>query len=199
MRDYSYYLGGKSNLTVLPSVLAPGLLSGVQMSARTSLPLRDRAVVRFRWGVSLPESLEQDFGKKKFHKVPLLVMDKISIEHVDGGDVEAKSHRNQKRSGEARGGGVVADMLSGVRRQLDVLQGENGLLRKAVEELKREVGGGKKMNVPSYNPRLGGREIERGHRVVERQGQRKPHELSSNGKGGGGGAPPVPGGEELNH
>ncbi|XP_010928438.1 uncharacterized protein [Elaeis guineensis] len=123
-----------------------GLLSGMEITARSVLPLRSRAAVRFRWGVKMPPELRAAFAEDaggvrvpaagiSLTKLPLLVMNKISIEHVALDDRKAKEQT-------AVAGGDVAEACLSVRRQLEALQAENGLLRKAVEELRAEVSGG---------------------------------------------------------
>ncbi|XP_008799177.2 uncharacterized protein LOC120105490 [Phoenix dactylifera] len=124
-----------------------GLLSSAEISARSVLPLRSRAAVRFRWGLRMPPELRAAYaedagwgrvpaGGISLSKLPLLVMNKISIEHValDVGKSKEK---------DAVAGGDVAEACLSVRRQLETLQAENGLLRKAVEELRAEIGSGK--------------------------------------------------------
>ncbi|XP_050383264.1 uncharacterized protein LOC126800025 [Argentina anserina] len=142
-------------ITILPSESAAsgavaGLLSGMEVSARTSVPVRSRAVVSLRWGVRVPAELKSgDYGTAgiAFQKIPFLVMNKIGIEHVDGGDSKGS---NVKPAAAAAGGQAltfpgnveVAEACFNVKRQLEALQSENGLLRKAVEELRQEITGG---------------------------------------------------------
>ncbi|KAG1327229.1 hypothetical protein COCNU_01G011630 [Cocos nucifera] len=129
-----------------------GLLSGVDVTARSVLPLRTRTAVRFRWGVRVPPELRtafvEDAGGRvpaegiSLSKLPLLVLSKISIEHVAADEGKAK----EKKTVVATGGGAVADVAEAclsMKRQLEALQAENGLLRKAMEELRAEVIGGK--------------------------------------------------------
>ncbi|RID65032.1 hypothetical protein BRARA_D00258 [Brassica rapa] len=124
--------GGLRKVTVLPSTSAgdiAGLVSGVEVAARTSLPVRGRAVVNFRWGVRVPTEIRRDFdptAEISLRRFPFLVMDKIGIEHVDGsGCKEAKP---------------VSD--PGLRNSDDVclvleeLRSENRQLKRAVEDLR---------------------------------------------------------------
>lgn len=122
-----------------------GLFSGIEVAARTSLPVRGRAVVNFRWGVRVPAEVKS-VGENpnpnpnptagiSFQKIPFLVMNKIGIEHVDGGDSKKKTTSpdvNFPASGD------VAEACFTVKRQLEILHAENGLLKKAVEDLRRE-------------------------------------------------------------
>lgn len=126
-----------------------GVLSGVEVNARSVLPLRSNARMKFRWGVRLPEGVFAEDGRylhptaeMSLRKIPLLVMSKISIEHV--AEVERAGEKSR-----TAGGGVVEACYS-VRRQLEALQTENGLLRKAVEELRSEFGAGKCIPAATY-------------------------------------------------
>ncbi|KAI5418926.1 hypothetical protein KIW84_043231 [Lathyrus oleraceus] len=118
----------------VPSASAfTGLFSGTEVAARTTLPIRGRTAVNFRWGVRVAAD-----ANSAFQKVPFLVMDKIGVEHlplpVENGDLKK----------DVAGVGIIpgsADMA--VKR----LQAESGLLRNAVEDLRREfasarIGGG---------------------------------------------------------
>ncbi|MED6203891.1 hypothetical protein PIB30_003629 [Stylosanthes scabra] len=126
-----------------------GMFSGMEVSARTTLPVRGRAALNFRWGVRVPAEIKAGEGKTTkefaFRNVPFLVMDKIGIEHmVDGGSGGKSRNVKGKGNGELgfpTNGGDVAEAFSTVKRQLEVLQGENGLLRNAVEDLRREIAG----------------------------------------------------------
>ncbi|XP_004304371.1 PREDICTED: uncharacterized protein LOC101292233 [Fragaria vesca subsp. vesca] len=139
-------------ITVLPSQSAAsgavaGLLSGMEVSARTSVPVRNRAVVSLRWGVRVPAELKSgDYGTAgiAFQKIPFLVMNKIGIEHVDGGDLKGGNTKAAAAGGAVTfpGNVEVAEACFTVKRQLEVLQSENGLLRKAVEDLRQEIAGG---------------------------------------------------------
>ncbi|KAK9921704.1 hypothetical protein M0R45_030205 [Rubus argutus] len=138
-------------ITVLPSENAAssavaGLLSGVEVSARTSMPVRNRAVVSLRWGVRVPAELKRgDYPTAgiAFQKIPFLVMNKIGIEHVDGGDSKGTNQKAAAGTALTFPGNVeVAEACFTVKRQLEALQSENGLLRKAVEDLRQEIAGG---------------------------------------------------------
>ncbi|KAH7526071.1 hypothetical protein JRO89_XSUnG0066500 [Xanthoceras sorbifolium] len=154
-------------ITVLPSRAAgdlAGLLSGVEMAARTALPVRSRAVVNFRWGVRIPADMKNGVGID-MKKIPFLVMNKIGIEHVDGGD--RKGGTSNKAVGpeaevSLRGNNDdVAEVCFNVKRQVEVLVAENGLLKRAVEDLRQEIING--------NP-IAGDSRSGKHRQVERNG-----------------------------
>ncbi|KAK9265550.1 hypothetical protein L1049_021613 [Liquidambar formosana] len=132
------------------SVVA-GLFSGTEVSARTVLPVRNRAAVKFRWGVRFPAQLRNFFTEEgtvknrmagiSLQKVPLLVMNKISIEHLDGSD--SKGPTNVGPDMKFPGNADVADLCFTVKRQLEALQAENGSLRNAVEDLRSDFAVGK--------------------------------------------------------
>ncbi|KAJ0246716.1 Uncharacterized protein HA466_0172160 [Hirschfeldia incana] len=116
---------GFEKVTLLPSVAGgdiAGLLSGVEVAARTSLPVRGRAVVNFRWGVRVPTEMRREFDLRRF---PFLVMDKIGIEHVDVKEVV------NKPAGDS--GGVD---LGKVCLFMEELRSENRELKRAVEDLR---------------------------------------------------------------
>ncbi|KAI4300699.1 hypothetical protein L6164_034045 [Bauhinia variegata] len=143
------------------------MLSGMEVAARTTVPVRGRAVLNFRWGVRLPAELKSRDSATAgiaFHKIPFLVMDKIGVEHVDGSDSKGKG---SSKKGTELGNANVAETCLIVKRQLEVLQAENGLLRNAVEDLRREIAGGWS---------FGGSEFGK-YREIERNGTK-----SSNGK-----------------
>ena len=143
------FMNGASSKTALAvdstAGTIAGLFSGIEVAARTTLPVRGRAVVNFRWGVRVPAEVKS-IGENpnpnpnptagiSFQKIPFLVMNKIGIEHVDGGDSKKK-----KTSPDVNfpASGDVAEACFTVKRQLEILHAENGLLKKAVEDLRRE-------------------------------------------------------------
>ncbi|GMN55900.1 hypothetical protein TIFTF001_025019 [Ficus carica] len=113
-----------------------GLFSGMEVATRTAVPVKNRAVVSFRWGVRVPSEIKNLTAGFSFQKIPFLVMNKIGIEHVDGHD--SKTANNAKAP---LGNADVEEACFTVKRQLEVLRAENGLLRKAVEDLRREFAG----------------------------------------------------------
>lgn len=152
-----------------------GLFSGIEVAARTTLPVRGRAVVNFRWGVRVPAEVKS-VGENpnpnptagiSFQKIPLLVMNKIGIEHVDGGDSKKKTcpDENFPASGD------VAEACFTVKRQLEILHAENGLLKKAVEDLRREF---KSVGDLSSGERNGNKSS--GGKFDRRNNDKKPNE-----------------------
>lgn len=123
-----------------------GMLTGVEVNAKSVLPLKSNAAVRFKWGVRVPAEFQNalvEEGNRRiaFSKLPLLVMSKISIEHVLADD---KTRRKEEgKVGEVSKGVVgaadVAEACMSVKKQLDAIQLENGILRRAVEELKGSI------------------------------------------------------------
>ena len=143
------FMNGASSKTALAvdstAGTIAGLFSGIEVAARTSLPVRGRAVVNFRWGVRVPAEVKSVGGNPNpnpnptagisFQKIPFLVMNKIGIEHVDGGDSKKKTSPDVNFPPAS---GDVAEACFTVKRQLEILHAENGLLKKAVEDLRRE-------------------------------------------------------------
>ncbi|XP_019187998.1 PREDICTED: uncharacterized protein LOC109182314 [Ipomoea nil] len=126
---------------VLPG-LVENVFSGMTVSARTALPLQSRAVVNFRWGLRFPPPAgEADavmIGKTdrttgiSFRNLPLLVMNKIGIEHLPKND--------SKRS--KTGPADVTEACLNVQKQLELIQAENGLLRTTLNDLRAEMAAG---------------------------------------------------------
>ncbi|KAL5976884.1 hypothetical protein ACLOJK_021219 [Asimina triloba] len=152
------FSGKKANGVLLPDISAGGgqfdqFLSGVEVSARSVLPIRSSALLKFRWGVRFPAELRSAFlygggsnsAQISLRKIPLLVMNKISIEHVAGDSRKGSLTRGDHHLS----GGIaeVADACSSVRRQLEALREENGLLRRVVEELRSDIGAGKSFSL----------------------------------------------------
>ncbi|KAI4348767.1 hypothetical protein L6164_009449 [Bauhinia variegata] len=134
------------------------MFSGAEVAARTIIPIGDRALVNFRWGVRVPAELKsRDYATAgiAFQKIPFLVMDKIGIEHVDGSDSKGKGSTVK-----GLGNADVAEASLTLKQHLEVLQAENGLLRNAMEDLRREIAGGWP---------FGGSESGK-HREIERNG-----------------------------
>lgn len=112
-------------------------ISGMELGAKTSLPIRNGAMLKLRWGVRFPEGFQNLFNRKKDNStagisprgmIPLLVLNKIGIEHV------AKEDKKEDAD--------VADTCFSVKRQLETLRSENALLGNALEDLRAEFGRG---------------------------------------------------------
>lgn len=184
-------LSGKK-ISVLPPPTAraiAGAVSGVEVTASTKLPVRSRAVMNFRWGVRVPAEIKSGIGGDStaginLRKIPFLVMNKIGIEHLDGDDSKSKGTASTatKLSSELTNSEMAEACLT-VKRQLEVLQAENGLLKKAVEDLRQEISGGKfSFPVGDFNSGKY-REIERngmknvnGSRIERRSNDKKSME-----------------------
>ncbi|XP_059651792.1 uncharacterized protein LOC132299285 [Cornus florida] len=113
------------------------LCSGVEVYAKTALPLRDRAVLKLRWSVRFSADQAGDRTAENWlRKIPYLTLGKIGIEHVA---VDIKQAQKLKLSKNAE----VAESCLTVKRELDVLQVESGLLRKELNELRSVIDTGK--------------------------------------------------------
>ncbi|XP_071911487.1 uncharacterized protein [Coffea arabica] len=170
--EESGLFSGEEKIGVLPAEsaaaatgIANSMMSGMAVNATTAFPLRSRAVLNFRWGLRFPSAAASDgvdaavlIGKNvrtagiSFKNVPMLVMDKISIEHV------AKKDSKDSKTGSGlnlAGSDDVAGVCLDVRKQLEIIQAENGLLRKALHDLRSDIAAGK-MNI-SLSDGSGGR------------------------------------------
>ncbi|XP_004973878.1 uncharacterized protein LOC101782472 [Setaria italica] len=128
------------------------LLSGMQMTTRSVLPLWGRASLRFNWGLRMPPELLADGGggrskgaaRAPVSKMPLLVMSKLSIEQSPRADADSskcgsRAEPPSPRSTDASPGDGEAAAFSLVRRQLESLNVDNMMLRRAVEDLRAEI------------------------------------------------------------
>ncbi|KAK9716228.1 hypothetical protein RND81_06G219500 [Saponaria officinalis] len=140
-----------------------GILSGIFVAARTSMPVAKRALLNFRWGVDFPA--ENEGLKSGF---PVLVMNKISLERIE--DVKKSVEDEEKRR-------IVETKVG----DLELLKGMCGWMRKEVEELHKE---NREMRLaleglrakPSPSSRNRGEEREK-------VGKKAVHSLSQNAEG----------------
>ncbi|XP_073283532.1 uncharacterized protein [Primulina huaijiensis] len=132
-----------------------GLLRGAEMSARTALPIPDFAMLNFRWGlrISRHETAAADtdavmVGKRGDRPIgiglPLLVMNKIGIEHI------TKSKPTGEKTEPGPKYAEVADAWLDMKNQMEQIQAENGLLSKALRDLRSDIAAGK-MNFLPYD------------------------------------------------
>jgi len=135
--------GGK--MTTLPVKSSVGeAVAGIELGAKTVLPIRNGAVLKLRWGLKLPEGLESFFANPRDRMwprgIPQLKLNKIGIEHVA---------REDKREGpkvvdpQQPAGADVAEACFGLKRQLEAVRAENALLGQALESLRGEFGSSK--------------------------------------------------------
>ncbi|XP_060177307.1 uncharacterized protein LOC132607384 [Lycium barbarum] len=155
------------------------LFSGTAVSARTCFPVRNRAVVSFRWGLRFPAGHPADesdtvivgptgFGSPKgisFRRCPLLVMNKIGIAHVSKDDSKKGKTENAD----------VAKACLDVKQQLETIQAENGLLRNALNDLRSEIAS-RPFNFPTSGAENGKAKYSGDRRI-------NSDKKSSNGKG----------------
>ncbi|XP_047074024.1 uncharacterized protein LOC124683579 [Lolium rigidum] len=134
------------------------LLSGMRLATRSVLPLWGRASMRFNWGIRAPPGLQAAFADDRkatpvpASKMPLLVISKISIEQSPRADAD-----REKNGGKAEASppavAATADASDGdegfslMRRQLEAMNAESGMLRRAVEDLRAEVGRARAVSV----------------------------------------------------
>ncbi|OMO57216.1 hypothetical protein COLO4_35475 [Corchorus olitorius] len=74
-----------------------------------------------------------------FRKILFFVMDKIGIEHVDNSDSKQAISTVSKVVPELASNPDVAEARYTVKQQLEALQTENVLLKRAVVDLRREI------------------------------------------------------------
>ncbi|KAF8043789.1 hypothetical protein BT93_A1955 [Corymbia citriodora subsp. variegata] len=133
-----------------PTGILSGVLSGMEVAARTKVPVRRNAAVSFRWGVRVPLEMEGGGVRPgsgfKLTKIPFLVMNKIGIEHVESIDSKdaAKVASEPKK---LAGGMDVAEACFSMKHQLEMLQAENASLKNAIEDIRQEFLG-RKSNSP---------------------------------------------------
>ncbi|WRX25406.1 hypothetical protein QQP08_017893 [Theobroma cacao] len=126
-----------------------GILSGMEVAAKTAVPVKGKALLKFRWGMRIPSEMKSGVGRFgdptagiSNSKIPFLVMDKIGIEHVDSVESKQAISTDSKAGSELGSNADLATACYTVKRQLEALQAENGLLKRAVEDLRREISGG---------------------------------------------------------
>lgn len=171
--------------------LVENLFSGMTASARTALPLKSRAVVNFRWGLRFPAAEgEADavlIGRTdrtssiSFRNLPLLVMNKIGIEHVPKND-----SKRFKTSPGSNNPADVTEACLNVQKQLELIQAENGLLRNTLNDLRAEMAPGR-LSSDAWNFKesdRNGSNIYAGSRADRRSNaEKKPSDLNGfNGK-----------------
>ncbi|CAL5001281.1 unnamed protein product [Urochloa decumbens] len=146
------------------------LLSGMQMTTRSVLPLWGRASLRFNWGLRVPPELLSDGGvggggrkgaRAPVSKMPLLVMSKLSIEQsprgdADGGKCGSRAEHHSTDAVDGQGDGEAA-VFSLMRRQLESLNVDNMMLRRAVEDLRAEIQSSNRAAAPVAATRSEGR------------------------------------------
>lgn len=133
--------GAFRKVKVLPSACAgdiAGLISGVDVGARTSLPVRGSAVVKFRWGIKVPTEINPT-AAISLKRIPFLVMNKIGIEHVDGKETKSANNPGRVSDPGLPGNADVAEACLAVRRQMEELRTENSQLKRSVEDLRQEI------------------------------------------------------------
>ena len=126
------------------------LLSGMRLTTRSVLPLWGRASLRFNWGLRVPPELLADGGggrsskgaRAPVSKMPLLVMSKLSIEQSPRADAGSRNPSPLCVDAPDGPGDGEAAAFSLVRRQLESLNVDNMLLRRAVVVWWREEEGG---------------------------------------------------------
>ncbi|KAF7108405.1 hypothetical protein CFC21_108894 [Triticum aestivum] len=129
------------------------LLSGMRLTTRSVLPLWGRASMRFNWGIRAPPELQAAFADDRKDarvpvcKMPLLVINKISIEQAPRSDKKKDSKADVSPPAIAATDASDGEGFSLMRRQLEAMNTESWMLRRAVEELRTEIGRGRATSV----------------------------------------------------
>lgn len=129
-------------------LMVNGIVRGTELSATTVVPLRESAVVNFRWGLRVPrrEAAADDYDAVVVrrrtdragggYRLPQLVMNKIGMEQV------AKAQSKAEKVGPGEEYGKLAGACLEVKQQLEVIQAENGVLNKALTDLRSDIAAG---------------------------------------------------------
>lgn len=145
----SFEFPGIKKMKPLPSFscVAERLVNDVEMNAATSLPVLNFANVNFQWGLRFPTEMKNLLSNNEglvmngppamsFRNIPCLVMNKISIEHIRVQNTKNVIQRDSLMTPDTADKDDVSKMCLAVRHQLDTLRDENGMLRKAVDDLR---------------------------------------------------------------
>ena len=106
------------------------------------------------WGLRVPPELkaalaDDGYGRKAgslaVSKLPLLVMNKITIEHTPRQNLKSEGDKKGKKSATPAEG----EEFSLLKRQLEALNDESIMLRHSVEGLRAEIGVSRAISVPS--------------------------------------------------
>lgn len=125
------------------------LLSRMRLTTRSVLPLWSKASLRFQWGLRVPPEIkaalaDDGYGRKAgslaISKLPLLVMNKVTIEHTPKVPSQSETDKKRKKDAPPAAEGEVFSLM---KRQLEELNAESTMLRLAVEDLRAEVGASK--------------------------------------------------------
>ncbi|MBA0615308.1 hypothetical protein Godav_015462 [Gossypium davidsonii] len=167
--DFAGFFAEKGKLGTLNSGDVARILSGMDVAARTAVPVKGKAMLKFRWGMRIPSEMKSGVGGAG---IPFLVMDKIGIEQVEGVDSKQAITTASKASPGVRTNVDIAESIFMVKRQLEALHSENALLKRAVDDLRREISSGNfgDLNSVKY------REIERNGKTERRMSEKNSME-----------------------
>ncbi|KAD3336300.1 hypothetical protein R6Q59_028467 [Mikania micrantha] len=117
------------------------VFSDVDLTATTAVPLRKTATLNFRWGLKLPatedtatvlmKKSDKSTAAISIQKLPVLLINKIGIEHVARSDCKTSDKVGPLSSD-------VAEAFLAVKKQMEMIQAENGTLKKTMENLRSE-------------------------------------------------------------
>lgn len=99
------------------------VFKGIAVMANTEMPLTKRVMVDCRWGVNFPK----DLGTR----MPFLSVNKIGIKRVE--EVKEVKEKKEENSGENE---LLKGMCFWMKKELEMLQRENRVMRHRLEEMK---------------------------------------------------------------
>ncbi|KAE8704645.1 putative heat-shock protein [Hibiscus syriacus] len=178
---YAGFFAEKKQLSTLNSGDIAGILSGMELTANTAVPLKGKAMVKFRWGMRIPSDMKSGVGELGYpaagisvRKVPFLVMDKIVIEHLES--VDSKQATSTANKVDPIKTVKIEDSGFLLKMQLRALEADNESLKRAVDDLRREIKGEFFEDLNSGKHR----EIERNGKTERRMMEKKSMEGDGN-------------------
>lgn len=119
------------------------------LTVHSAIPLGRQAMGRVKWGMQMPSN--EGSGNFFGHKLPVLVLDKISIRSVekaqrssfppDSGPLSYRMRYFENPVDDGSQLGLIASVCCSMRNQLQSLQSDNASMKKIIEDMKAEMGG----------------------------------------------------------
>ncbi|KAL5550945.1 hypothetical protein UlMin_001121 [Ulmus minor] len=108
--------------------------SGIAVMARTVLPVTKSLAVNMRWGVNFPANLGSKF--------PYLTLNKIGVERIE----EMKEEKKEIAEGKMGDLELLKGMCFWMKRDLELLEKENGEMKNSLEQMKLRAVSGKRLH-----------------------------------------------------
>lgn len=119
------------------------------LTVHSAIPLGRQAMGRVKWGMQMPSN--EGGGNFFGYKLPVLVLDKISISSVekaqsssfppDSGPLSYRMRYFENPVDDGSQLGLIASVCCSMRNQLQSLHSDNASLKKIIEDMKAEMGG----------------------------------------------------------